>query len=141
MENGEGKLPRDLQDTRELVRAALGRRRQAIVYALAERFHQMIRFETSEASPENEADQGDWTPIESLSQLRSVVVGRFQNLKQKWIAAGLPLREHRGDRSGEASLDEEGWLALSIWINKQGFEARLVSNNDTYLFEIRSSAN
>lgn len=138
-EQKEQELPTNIVSAKELVRAALQRRRQAIVYGLAEHFFARLEFQKSAPTP-SEVENGEtWVGIESLSQLRSVVGGRFQNLKQKWVAAGLPLREHRGDRKGEATIDEDGWLALSVWINKQGYEARLVNDNENYLFEVRST--
>lgn len=85
------------------------------------------------------SDEG-WIGIESLSRLRSVVGGRFQNIKKKWIDAGFPLREHRGDRWREFELVEAGWLDLSTWIAKQGFEARLTRESKDFLFELRPFA-
>lgn len=80
----------------------------------------------------------EWIGIESLSRLRSIVGGRFQNLKQKWTEAGFPLREHRGDKAGEFEIDQRGWLELSAWILKQGYEARLNPSKAEYLFEVRA---
>jgi|GEM_PF-5147574 len=79
----------------------------------------------------------DWIGIESLSRLRSLVGGRFQSLKQKWTEAGLPLRAHRGDRWKDFKLNQRGWIDLSNWVLKQGFEARLTPNSEDFLFEIR----
>jgi hypothetical protein len=83
-------------------------------------------------------DEGEeWIQILSLSRLRSVVGGRFQNLKDKWIEAGFPLREHRGDTGAQYEVSEEGWIAISNWIAGQGFEARLASSDSKHLFEVR----
>ncbi|MFM1848502.1 MAG: hypothetical protein RL417_1976 [Pseudomonadota bacterium] len=81
----------------------------------------------------------DWVEIESLSRLRSIVGGRFQNLRDRWVGAGFPLREHRGDKDGEFALNESGWFELSNWILKQGFEARLTPDRPGCLFELRAT--
>lgn len=131
-----GKLPEDALEARRVIRAAVTRRRQAIVYELARRF--VKRFERHLVVEEQDikSDHEGWISVESLSQLRAVVGGRFQNLKKKWTGAGLPLRDHRGDRSGSADLSSEGWVELSLWINKQGYEVRL-SEDEEGLFEVR----
>jgi hypothetical protein len=81
--------------------------------------------------------RGEWTGVESLSRLRSVVGGRFQNIKKKWTDAGFPLREHRGDKWQEYTLHKEGWVELASWIAKQGFESRLTPESREFLFELR----
>lgn len=83
-------------------------------------------------------DPSDWIEIESLSRLRALVGGRFQNLKKRWEEAGFPLREHKGDKGKELSLDEKGWIELSNWIMQQGYEARLTPEKPRCLFELRS---
>jgi len=80
----------------------------------------------------------EWIGIESLSRLRNMVGGRFQNLKKKWMGAGFPLREHRGDKGTNYKVDETGWIELSNWILKQGFESRLPSDSSDCLFELRA---
>lgn len=89
------------------------------------------------AGKEPESSDGEWIPVESLSSLRSLVGGRFQNIKRKWIDAGLPLREHRGDRSGDYDINSEGWVELEAWINKQGFEARREPDGERGIFSLR----
>jgi hypothetical protein len=79
----------------------------------------------------------EWIEIESLSRLRSAVGGRFQNLRDRWVGAGFPLREHRGDKEASFTLNEAGWIELSNWISKQGFEARLTPDKVGCLFELR----
>jgi hypothetical protein len=79
----------------------------------------------------------EWTPISSLSQLRTEVGGRFENLKKRWEQAGFPLRAHRGEELGEFSVIQEGWLELSSWLHKQGFENRLEENAAGIAFSIR----
>ncbi len=83
------------------------------------------------------AEPGPWTSIESLSRLRSIVGGRFQNLKDRWTGAGFPLREHRGEEHEKTQVDERGWLELMSWVSKQGFEARLTPDATGHYFEIR----
>ncbi len=90
----------------------------------------------SDATARSGSDEG-WSEIASLSQLRAVVGGRFQNLKDRWVQSGFPLKEHRGDKSLEYSLKDVGWLELSSWISKQGFEVRLRPDKEKCLFEIR----
>ena len=90
--------------------------------------------------PASVKDGGDpWIPVESLSRLRGIVGGRFQNLRKRWIDAGFPFREHRGDKSGDYTLDERGWIELSNWILKQGYEARLAPKEADHLFELRAT--
>jgi hypothetical protein len=119
---------------REVLEDVFEQKREFFLSAIREKLAGM-----SVRSPEadSEDDGAEWTPIGSLSRLRSVVGGRFQNLKSRWVAAGFPLREHRGDKGGEYEVDEEGWLELSTWIAGQGFEARIASNDSKHLFEVR----
>ena len=86
-----------------------------------------------------QSSTGEWLPIESLSKLRAIVGGRFQNIKNKWVEAGFPLREHRGDRQEEFEVNKDGWISLSNWIISQGYEARLAAENPKCLFEIRAA--
>ncbi len=86
-----------------VLHSALQLRRQAIVYTAAREMHGIfqqlgIKFPSAEGL----AAHG-WTRIESLSRLRAIVGGRFKNLKEKWVGAGFPLREHRGDRDERAA--------------------------------------
>ena len=106
-------------------------------------FVELLAANTELASKRTEpaSVEADWQEIESLSRLRSIVGGRFQNLKSRWLAAGLPLREHRGDKSGEFELNQEGWIELSNWILKQGFESRLTPEKSGVIFELREIGN
>jgi hypothetical protein len=120
---------------RRIVRHAVAHRHQAIVYDVARRLHQLMRERPIDRSSGG-VGGSEWICIQSLSQLRAVVGGRFQNLKQRWIAAGFPLREHRGDRREDASLDNDGWIELAAWIAKQGFDTRLLGPDEKGLFEV-----
>lgn len=91
----------------------------------------------SSGAKESAASDAAWIGIESLSRLRAVVGGRFQNIKQRWVDAGLPLKEHRGERTESFTLDQEGWVTLSSWIASQGFEIRLTPDRRDQVFEIR----
>lgn len=122
---------------RRLVRNGVMCRRQAIVYELARSLLERLRQSNVDLASAEELSQADWEKIESLSQLRATVGGRFQNLKKRWIKSGFPLREHRGDREGEAEIDEAGWVELALWINKQGYETRLASESEPWLLEVR----
>jgi hypothetical protein len=134
---GESDSAENISVVRRLVRDAIRARRQAIVYALARRFSGTVEM-LGDISPTVERDVATgWTRIESLSQLRAVVGGRFQNLKQKWVSAGFPLREHRGDREEKATVSQSGWIELSVWIGKQGYETKIASDEDPWLFEVR----
>lgn len=120
---------------RALLRA-FGRERALLESALVQLF--LDRAGTQSTLPVAPGDERVWTGVESLSRLRALVGGRFQQLKQRWIDAGLPLRAHRGDRTGRVEIDRDGWLELAAWIQKQGFEARLTNEISEFLFEVRS---
>ena len=87
-----------------------------------------------------ESGDGGWIDIESLSKLRNVVGGRFENIKRKWVGAGFPLREHRGDKAGEFEVNSEGWVELSNWMSKHGYESRLRPDRAECLFQIKPLA-
>jgi hypothetical protein len=80
----------------------------------------------------------NWIQIESLSKLRAVVGGRLELLKKRWVGAGFPLRQHRADRTLDWSLDEEGWNALSLWLDSQGYSVRLLQDQKGGFFEVCS---
>ena len=122
---------------RNLVRRAIERRRRAIVYEIARRCRALITAETKNGAGGVSAADTAWMRIESLSGLRTHVGGRFQNLKERWVKAGFPLRDHRGDRTGQKNIDYQGWIELASWINKQGFELKLAEPEQPWLFEIK----
>ena len=121
----------------ELVRRSIRSKRELIVHAIVERLRGTGG---APVPPTANREGGEWTGVESLSRLRSIVGGRFQNIKDRWIGAGLPLKEHRGERSKLGKIDQAGWLELSSWVQRQGFEVRLASDRDDILFEIRPSS-
>jgi hypothetical protein len=87
----------------------------------------------------NKSESSDsWIGIESLSRLRAVVGGRFQNIKQKWMDAGFPLKEHRGEVALSYDISQDGWIKLSTWISNQGFEVRLTPDKQNQIFEIKA---
>lgn len=110
-------------------------RRDSYVFQCANRLRELVSDarEVASAAPVI----NDWVEIESLSRLRTVVGGRFENTKKKWIAAGFPLREHRGDKLSAFVVNEAGWIELSNWIIKQGFETRQNPGKEHCLFELR----
>jgi hypothetical protein len=113
-------------------------RRDSFVFQCANRLREFV---STAKEVESEAPvSADWVEVESLSRLRSVVGGRFENTKKRWVAAGFPLREHRGDKSGGFTIDEAGWIELSNWIIKQGFETRLCPDKEHCLFELRKAS-
>ncbi len=117
------------------VRLAFESSRDSIVHSLVKKLSEIPVAAESASDPSG--DQGNWIEIESMSRLRSLVGGRFQNLKDRWTQAGFPLREHRGDKDKGFKLDERGWLELANWVAKQGYEVRLRPDKPECLFEIR----
>ena len=108
--------------------------RKAIVFNIARRLHQELSKVSTTKVIETEASE--WISIESLSQLRSIVGGRFATVKSHWIASGFPLRAHRGDRSRTIEFNEEGWLAFSLWLDSQGYLSKVVKEQEPVCFMI-----
>jgi hypothetical protein len=120
----------------DALQTAFNLRRDFLVSELLKRL--MSRGFAGEEPAGESGQPTEWFKVESLSRLRSAVGGRFDNLKKRWVDAGFPLREHRGDKKLEAALNEKGWRQLSAWILKQGFEARLAPEGADYLLELKS---
>lgn len=114
----------------------LEERQGFFVSAIRERLKSEPSPQTVRAEPEVGAIV-DWLVIDSLSKLRAVVGGRFKNIKEKWIAAGFPLRDSKGSDIKEHKVDQAGWIELSAWISNQGFESRLTPDNSNCLFMVR----
>jgi len=123
---------------RDAVRRAFQRNRDLLVAEIVRRARARGLAPGSVAVPHRTG--GAWIGIASLSALRQLVGGRFQNLRDRWTAAGFPLREHRGDKEMEYQVNEGGWIELSSWILKQGYEARLTPDAPDSLFEVRALA-
>ena len=119
------------------VTLALERHEESLLGGMVERLHNAGFGERPVAQTGMQGSSG-WLPIESLSALRSLVGGRFHNLKERWIEAGFPLKEHRGDKPQKFEVNQQGWIELSNWILKQGFEARLALESGDCLFELRA---
>ena len=115
---------------------AFTQRKDYIVHELTRRLVD-VEVLANKGEREDEVEE-TWIGVESLSRLRSVVGGRFENIKKKWVGAGFPLREHRGDKKKSFKLDDKGWIELSNWILKQGYEARIAHDSNDHLFELRS---
>ena len=109
-------------------------RKEAFVISVAEKLRGVVRTAPAE---EVVTEQEPWIEVESLSRLRSVVGGRFQNIRKKWLSSGLPLREHRGDKDEGYEIIPEGWVELSNWILKQGYDARLTPDKTGCVLELR----
>ena len=127
------------RDVTRLASEAFRRRRQVIVFEVARQLLAVLEsrgFGAGRGQLLVAGDSAQWQKIESLSQLRAAMGGRFKNLKERWVEAGFPLREHRGDREGKAAVDPNGWVELSLWINKKGFEVRLAEESEPWLFEL-----
>lgn len=123
-------------ELRALVRDSFERRRHAVVFDLARKLR--LRLDENDlGSSSHNSPEREWIKIESLSQLRAQVGGRFKNIKEKWINAGFPLREHRGDRAHKAAVDYDAWVQMANWILRQGYEARLATEQESWLMEIR----
>jgi len=140
-------LLQDPELSQSLLSRALGFFEQALTEAFRSRrdvfIFEMVKklrreqLSQQAAVPEG-AEQGGWVDVESLSRLRNVVGGRFENIKKKWVGAGFPLREHRGDKVKDFEIDTEGWVELSNWMSKHGFESRLRPDRAECLFQIKA---
>lgn len=122
-------------ETLEHFETQIALRRKAIVFALARSIYSNIQSQF--CIKESKELANTWIEIESLSQLRGIVGGRFTTVKAHWMAAGFPLRAHRGDRSKPVRRNDEGWLELSLWLDSQGYTARAADNREPVCFEIR----
>ncbi|MCB0339149.1 MAG: hypothetical protein KDD53_06075 [Bdellovibrionales bacterium] len=136
------KIPADegskeyLRMVESVVTNAFSSQREFLIHSLTQL---LVESEYGASQPETSGcfSKEEWTEIESMSRLRSTVGGRFQNLKERWLQAGFPLREHRGDKDSDFKVDDLGWIELSNWISKQGYEVRLCPDKANCLFEIR----
>jgi hypothetical protein len=123
-------------EIRLLVRKSINCRKNVLVTCLARKIVEGSG-EILQGTTSSVRNGSDWLTISSLSQLRKETGGRFENLKRRWLAAGLPLRKHRGDREEKEQLEEEGWLALTIWIGDQGYDIKLCGDQEAGIFKIR----
>lgn len=118
---------------RALVREAIELRRHALVFQAAEIWEELLR---GVQVVEERVNQPQWRPIASLSQLRGLVGVRFQKLREQWVAAGFPLREHRGDRPIRPEIDEPAWQEFVAWLQGEGFLVRRATPESEAFFEI-----
>ena len=119
------------------VKTAFQNIHQSLVEYLSERINKEVLLKNRETKD----SEAEWIQIESLSRLRSIVGGRFSNLKKKWEDAGFGLVAHRGERGRVDKLKQEGWVELSNWILKQGYEVRPKREGEDSLFSIRPLQN
>ena len=89
-----------------------------------------------EHSDGESAHSGIVFSVASLSQLRKEVGGRFENLKARWKGCGFPLKQHRGSTKESYTLNQEGWLEMTTWLEKQGYSAELLGDDAIGYFEI-----
>lgn len=118
----------------DLVKSVAAKRRQVYVDSLAKR---LMGLGISGTPTKAQVNERAWTRIASLSALRTLVGGRFANLKERWLAVGFPLKEGK-DEGGKLKINRSAWLELANWIEGQGFAARLPeSSADGTLLEVR----
>ncbi len=121
---------------RTALEEAFAAERDVAVTAVIRAFEPLISVSNVPMTPSELS--AEWLPIESLSMLRQIVGGRFQNLRDRWVKAGFPLKEHRGARvSAKVEVSETGWMELVTWIQSQGFEARRSEETGGALFEVK----
>lgn len=119
---------------RELVRDAIELRRHALVFQAAEIWSELLEGVSPRGAIAEVAPR--WQPIASLSQLRGVVGVRFQKLRDRWVAAGFPLREHRGDRPIRPDVALEAWEDFARWLQDEGYRVRRSEAGAEAFFEI-----
>ena len=125
-------------DLREIVADAVERRRHVLVYEMARQIRSSLDgLSIAQGESSKSVEDSEWIQVVSLSQLRSIVGGRFKNLRDRWVAAGFPLRAHRGDREEKGEVSEEAWNELKNWIENQDFLVRLGTSEDRFLFELK----
>lgn len=124
------------QALRDLVRSAIEVRRHSLVFEAAELWERELCRLPGETGAQEPMAEAVWQPIASLSQLRVAVGGRFQKLRERWVEAGFPLREHRGDRPIKPEITAEAWDGFAGWLHSEGYQARLAMPTDAWLFEI-----
>ena len=112
-------------------------RRGVLISYMKQRLSEVMSGELSK-SVGKKSNGREWEGIDSLSKLRGIVGGRFENLKNRWLAAGFPLKQDKASKVGDFSVDEKGWIELSSWISNQGFEVRLNPEKKDVVFEIKS---
>lgn len=128
-------LEEDLSALERLLAQAFDEAEALLVLQTKQQLKQNLVVSANEAVAAG--SEGEWISIESLSRLRQIVGGRFDNIKRKWIAAGFPLKEHKGSQINKYSVNQEGWAELSNWMVTQGFESRILTDADDGLFEVR----
>lgn len=126
----------ELPALKELLKDSLNLRRQTLVFELAKQIKQGFEAQGLKLSSVEQAEKS-WTKIDSLSALRATVGGRFQNLKDRWLAAGFPLKEKKGEPLADFVLEESAWSEMLNWLNRSGYEARLGKPEEGCLFEVK----
>ncbi len=127
-------------ERRKLVLSVVDRAIESLIPEIREVLKTKIRLIAKSRSDREDSDlkgAAVWHKIESLSRLRGLLGGRFENLKRKWTEAGFPLKLGKGKVAASSKVKDEGWSELSAWILKQGYESRLPREEADYFFEIR----
>jgi hypothetical protein len=83
--------------------------------------------------------------IATLYQLRKNVGGRFALLKERWLAAGLPLTTRDGAVLQREDPLGSGWQTFVVWLLERGYQAERSTDGKNLLilkpvFESYSSA-
>jgi len=122
----------------QVVSAAFAQKRAVILRSMYNEWSAVLNAEEGETSSKSASAVG-WEEIVSLSSLRKIVGGRFQLLRERWMKAGFPLKEHRGtvldaDSSSRGNPDE-----FFSWLDSQGFLVRRQDDKlkSGILFEIK----
>lgn len=118
-----------------VVKGVFARRRDYYIDSLARRIIAVGGTVVGEKGKTNTL--ATWTKISSLSGLRTLVGGRFANLKERWMAVGFPLRD-ASEEGVKGRVNRAAWLELANWIEGQGYAARLPEDSsDGTLLEVR----
>ena len=130
----EAIMAEEFQFVEDVVGEAFTRRRSLLIQGTRERLSHAEKIAPNSKSTESNTD---WILIESLSQLRKVVGGRLEILRDRWVKAGFALKEHRGSKICDKVADGEPWREFSLWLLEHGYEAKLAAAEAEHLFEVR----
>ena len=125
--------------TDRVVAQAMAQVHPHIVKAVFDRCQTLTRLH--EGALAKEPVDAQWEEIVSLSSLRRVVGGRFQLLRDRWVAAGLPLKEHRGVVLDTTLSESPELEKFYTWLSSQGFQVRVLPDKcaQGVLFELRKA--
>ena len=123
----------------QVVAQAMDQVHPRIVKAVFDRCHALTH--SHEGGAAKDQAEVPWEEIVSLSSLRRVVGGRFQLLRDRWVTAGLPLKEHRGVVLDDTISDSPELEKFYTWLSSQGFQVRVSPDRRAQgvLFELRKA--